>query len=172
MSTILYILWVWEAFPTAQGSPLPRLPPGSLVPIGNTTALNSEIAPIWMPSAKVRGTSDILYSCLLTISLSVYSAVHLNVPPRGTGRRWQYLQKAKWTMIGIFAPEVVLYTAFHQFYKAIQLQKSLNAIVKERPDGDGVQVCRVQTDKYISSHVSPPTDINMDMNIGLIRFEC
>lgn len=137
MSLAIYILWALRTLPATQGSPLPRLPPGSPVPLGNSTALNNDIAPAWMPSAKVRGTSDILYSCLLTISLSVYSAVHINVPPRGASRKWQYLQKAKWTVIGIFAPEIVVYTAIYQFYKARQLQKSLNTIATERQGGDG-----------------------------------
>lgn len=140
MAFVLYLSWVLHSLPATQGSPLPRLPPGSPVPFGNNTALNNEIAPAWMPSAQVRGTSDILYSCLLTISLSVYSAVHLNVPPRGSTRRWLYLQKAKWTLLGIFAPEVVVYTAIHQFYDALKLQKSLSKIVKGRHDKAATKV--------------------------------
>ncbi|ERF76547.1 hypothetical protein EPUS_05820 [Endocarpon pusillum Z07020] len=134
MSLGLYLLWVLKTLPATQGSPLPRLPPGSPIPLGNSTALNNDIAPAWMPSAQVRGTSDILYSCLLTISLSVYSAVHINVPPRGEGREWQYIQKAKWTVLGIFAPEIVVYTAIYQFHRALELQKSLTNIVKSRHD--------------------------------------
>src|SRR4051812_33110876 len=50
----------------------------------NHTALHSTIAPSWVSAPNIRGTSDILYSCLLTLFACIYTALHLNVPPRGT----------------------------------------------------------------------------------------
>jgi hypothetical protein len=91
----------------------------------NVTVLNEEPAPPWMPSPGTRGTADIIYSCVFTISLCVYTALHLNIPFEGEKRRWQYLRKAKWTFISILAPELVLYSAFDQFWTARGLYRSL-----------------------------------------------
>ena len=121
---ILHLLWF--AFRTIHCSPLPRLPNGATVPVGNLTLLNEQIAPAWMPPAQVRGTLDILYTCLITLTLCVYTAVHINVPPRGAGQWWWFLKKTKWTILGIFAPELVLFTVWDQFSRAIQLRNDLN----------------------------------------------
>jgi hypothetical protein len=127
MSTAVHLLWL--AYQTTHSSPLP--PP---IPLGNITQLNKDIAPAWMPPANFRGTMNILYTCLITLSLCVYSAVHINVPPYGASQRWCYLQKSKWTVLGIFAPEVVLFTAGDQFWKANQLRKALNKEAKRQFD--------------------------------------
>jgi hypothetical protein len=123
-NTILHLLWF--AFQTIHSSPLPLHPRGASVPVGNVTLLNEQTAPAWMPPATVRGTVDIVYTCLITLTLCVYTAVHINVPPRGAGPMWWYLKKAKWTFLGIFAPEVVLFTAWYQFHQASRLRKALN----------------------------------------------
>jgi hypothetical protein len=124
MGTILLLLWF--AFQTTHCSPLQRLPSGAPVPVGNVTSLNEQIAPAYMPSAPVRGTFDILYTCLITLTLCVYTAIHINVPPRRAGKIWWFLHKGKWTILGIFAPEVVLFTAWDQFQRAIRLRRLLN----------------------------------------------
>jgi hypothetical protein len=129
-STILHLLWM--AFQTTHSSPLPLHPRGVPVPVGNITLLNEQIAPAWMPPATVRGTVDILYTCLFTITLCVYTAIHINVPPRGASRRWRYLKKVKWTTIGVFAPELVLITAWYQFHQARRLRKALDNEFKKQ----------------------------------------
>jgi hypothetical protein len=102
------------------------------IPFENLTALNDDIAPRWVPSANSRGTADLLYSCAITLTLCVYTAIHLNIPGPGEPKWKQYARKAKWAAIGIFAPEVVLFTAWHQFWSARKLCRELNAIDKEQ----------------------------------------
>jgi hypothetical protein len=85
-----------------------------------------------MPAATVRGTVDILCTCLFTITLCVYTAIHINVPPQGASRRWGYLKKVKWTTIGVFAPEIVLFTAWYQFQQARRLRKALETEFKKQ----------------------------------------
>ncbi len=121
-------------YQTSHGSLLPLLQSRSSVPPENVTLANEETAPAWMPPAKVRGTVDILYSCLITLTLCVYTAVHINVSPRGVSQWWWYMQKSKWTALGIFAPEVVLFTAWDQFWKATRLRKTLNKEAKKQFD--------------------------------------
>lgn len=78
-----------------------------------------------MPPPKVRGTSDIIYTCVITISLCVYTAIHPNIPhPKN---RHQWVNRTGWVLTGILAPEYVLWTAFTQFWEARELVSFLNS---------------------------------------------
>jgi len=62
----------------------------------------------WKSGPNERGTLNILTTCLITLTLCVYSTIHLNIPEHGkTG--WIYLTKRKavWACVGLLAPEVV-----------------------------------------------------------------
>ncbi|TKA66839.1 hypothetical protein B0A55_08819 [Friedmanniomyces simplex] len=67
-----------------------------------------------------RGTYGILSTCLLTMALCIWTAVHLNM---GDGRSaWaQTGRKTGWLIIGLFAPELVAWTAFQQRKDAAEL---------------------------------------------------
>lgn len=99
------------------------------IPLHNNTALNHEIYNGWMSPPRTRGTSDILYTCLITISLCVYTAIHPNIPRPRSRRPW--LNRTCWVITGILAPEYVLWTAFNQHREARQLVSFLNAKYKE-----------------------------------------
>lgn len=47
---------------------------------GNRTTLRTQIAPGLVLNPTCRGTLDILWSCVLTITACIYTALHLNVP--------------------------------------------------------------------------------------------
>ena len=95
---------------------------------GNRTTLHTEISPPWVSSSETRGTSDILWSCLITLTACVYTALHLNVPPANEGKLRFYRRKSKWVAVALFAPELVLYCAFIQFFEAWNLVKELNEL--------------------------------------------
>jgi hypothetical protein len=80
----------------------------------NTNSTTIQWAPAWVPEPAARGTWSILYSCIFTLTLCVWTAVHLNLPPPHEPESKQLWRKTKWTLIAIFAPELVLYTAWHQ----------------------------------------------------------
>lgn len=83
----------------------------------------------WRPEPTFRGTFGILSTCLLTLGLCVWSAIHLNIPANEHEERpwdsicalsiwkkccdnnfkWpgQILRKVGWTALGFFAPELV-----------------------------------------------------------------
>lgn len=87
------------------------------VPVNNTS--------VWIPEPNGRGTWSILSSCLITISLCVWSAVHLNLPQhRKTSS--QHLRKFKWLVIGLIAPEVVAFVAWQQRYEARRLIEAIS----------------------------------------------
>jgi len=85
----------------------------------------------WQPQPTLRGTFGILSTCLVTLGLCVWSAIHLNMPARNEApwdfictfsvwkkarTRWpwklfawpgQGLRKISWTLLGFLAPELV-----------------------------------------------------------------
>lgn len=93
----------------------------------------------WVPEPQGRGTLSILYTCTFTLVLCVYTAVHLNIPPAGEPRRLQVLRKIKWMFIAIFAPEVVLYTAWSQFCTAKNFCREMDAIRADQGGGAAVK---------------------------------
>ena len=66
----------------------------------------------WQPNPQTRGTFDILSTCMITMLLCVWTAVHLNVSLPGTvwGPR---LRKVGWLVLALLAPEMVAYTAWY-----------------------------------------------------------
>ncbi|CAJ2506397.1 Uu.00g005270.m01.CDS01 [Anthostomella pinea] len=78
-----------------------------------------------------RGTTSLVVSCLLTLVLCVWSALHLNVPPRDQSR-WQALWlNVRWIVAGIYAPELVVFTAWRQWCSARLLQQLVLKLAKE-----------------------------------------
>ena len=95
---------------------------------GNHTTLKTQISPAWVSSPGVRRTSAILWSCIVTLTACIYTAIHLNVPlpHEGSGRfLWR---KSKWVALALFAPEIVLYCALSQLLEAQKFKKEMNIL--------------------------------------------
>lgn len=91
-----------------------------VVVFGNVT---NQTTP-WTPEPKGRGTWSLLSSCVITIALCAWTALHLNVPEHGTsGRQW--LRKTKWLLLGLTAPEMVVYVAWRQRQEAKRLLRDV-----------------------------------------------
>ncbi|KAF5231304.1 hypothetical protein FAUST_9342 [Fusarium austroamericanum] len=84
-------------------------------------------APAWVNSPNIRGTFDILQSCILTLIACIYTALHLDVPIK-TAWHELLLYKLKWTAITLFAPEISLYMAADQLQQAWSLRLKLRAL--------------------------------------------
>ncbi|KAF8535523.1 hypothetical protein BDD12DRAFT_751767 [Trichophaea hybrida] len=98
------------------------------VPLTNPT---SPSEPSYVAHTGRRGTVDVLLSCVITLTLCVYTSIHLNVSPRepifGIFRRfWVY--KFYWVLIAMFAPEFVLYAAYIQWRNARELCRLLKTL--------------------------------------------
>ncbi|KAF2826944.1 hypothetical protein CC86DRAFT_350141 [Ophiobolus disseminans] len=91
----------------------------SAVGIGNVDTTNTVG---FVQEDNQRNTISLLLSCLATLGLCVYSAVHLNVPRRGERYYQTLLRELLWCVIGLFAPELILYTAWRQLASARQLR--------------------------------------------------
>lgn len=112
------------------------LDPGSLEVLisqnkNNLTALQTIRAPGFVSSPEVRGTTDIVFSCVVTLIACIYTALHLNVPMQ-SGLLYNLILKGKWVFIGLLAPELVLYLAISQFLQARSLVKELNALLEKK----------------------------------------
>ncbi|KAK7424473.1 hypothetical protein QQX98_000438 [Neonectria punicea] len=90
----------------------------------DTNALRSNITSGWVDSPNVRGTFDILQSCVLTLVACIYTALHLDLPENSA---WYHVlwSKAQWVMLTLFAPEIVLYIAADQLQQAWKLRRKL-----------------------------------------------
>lgn len=97
---------------------------------GNKSALATVFISGWVPNPQYRGTSSVLWSCVLTVAACVYTALHLNVPENTTA--WACLTlKAKYALLAIIAPEITLFMAAAQLREAILLRKSMQTIIRK-----------------------------------------
>ncbi|KAF2463108.1 uncharacterized protein BDR25DRAFT_298659 [Lindgomyces ingoldianus] len=76
----------------------------------------------WRAEPHYRGSFGILSSCLTTMILCIWTAIHLNIPERGHTVK-NFLIKVGWLIMGIFAPEIIVWTAFQQRRDASDLTR-------------------------------------------------
>lgn len=97
-----------------------------------STKLNSsqltDFAPAWVSEPDGRGTWKVLSSCVVTLFLCVFTAIHLNVGPAGESTTGWWIHKCKWVGIAVISPELVLYSAGKQWFSAGRLSKKLNKL--------------------------------------------
>jgi len=96
----------------------------------------SEEVPLtgWYEPPNFRGTWDIIVSCVLTLTICVWSALHLNVPTEDSKLRDRNFKRFRWIILGLFAPELVVSTAFAQFLTARWLRREIRKDVKFRKE--------------------------------------
>lgn len=87
----------------------------------------------WQPEPNVRGTWSIISSCLLTLSLCLWTALHLNIPEHN-GNQYQRVRKFGWLLIGLLAPEMVACMALIQRRSALRITRALRAKFGEKPE--------------------------------------
>jgi hypothetical protein len=91
------------------------------------TVLSAPITPtpiqtVGFTSSTGRGTICLIESCLGTLSLAVYSVLHLNVDPSES--RWSRLaKKLKWMLIAMVWPEIVIWMAIGQWEVANEVRE-------------------------------------------------
>ena len=69
----------------------------------------------WEPDpTNGRGTWTILSTCIITLTLCVYTSLHLNVPAHNSSGTSTFFMKAKYVLFGLLAPEVIAFNAWRQ----------------------------------------------------------
>ncbi|ESA42303.1 hypothetical protein NCU05131 [Neurospora crassa OR74A] len=82
--------------------------------------------PNWVPEPDRRGTFNILSTCLVTLGLCVWTAIHLNVPEHKEGWVKQLVRKVGWMLMGLLSPEAIAYTAYQQYNQAQEISQAMN----------------------------------------------
>ena len=78
----------------------------------------------WVSEPRVRGTASLLSSCISTIALCTWTALHLDVPDKGVKRT--YLRKLRYLALALLAPELITMTAFVDWYVTRALTKEMH----------------------------------------------
>lgn len=97
-----------------------------------------------------RGTVSLVISCLLTLLLCVWSALHLNVPRYDEPLLSHFWVNIRWIITGVYAPELVVFTAWRQWSSA----KILGGLVRES-NGSGkltMRETRELADRWTMTH--------------------
>ena len=103
----------------------------------------------WVSDPNGRGTFSLVVSCLLTLSLCVWSAMHLNIPGTYHPTIQEFIRGIRWGVVGIFAPELVVFAAWRQYNSAT----ALKALVQDRI-AEAVTPCPSEQPSTKSSDVS------------------
>jgi len=92
------------------------------IPSLNTNTTVPEVG--YMAEPKGRGTVGILWSCLTTFGLSVWTAMHPNINPNPNApKKDRFLHKLFWAILAALFPELVLLRACSQWLEAKELQE-------------------------------------------------
>ena len=102
----------------------------------------------WHEEPKFRGTFSILTSCLSTLFISTWSALHLDIPDSEQSGFMRFLDKIGWLFIGLLAPEYLLLLAFNQYLAARALTKFAQKKLESRPSGSAPWFVRCRSFLY------------------------
>lgn len=88
------------------------------LPTPNTT----EVQPAWVPEPRGRGTFSLLLSCIVTLVLCIWTAIHDDVIPNPTFQK-RLTSKLAWMLLSLFIPEIVIAHAISQWKEARKLHR-------------------------------------------------
>ena len=88
----------------------------------------------WKDEPDFRGTYSILASCMGTLSICVWHALHLDIPGRGESGLKRTLDKVGWFLIGLLAPELLLWVAFQELQAAVCLTLDARRVLNNESD--------------------------------------
>ena len=95
--------------------------------------------PAFVSGPPVRGTLSIVWSCLTILVLCTWNVQHLNVPiqvkcknfsEKARHLYWSVCRKAKWMVITLLAPEVVMAKALEDLFSAMVSRKCMTVWAK------------------------------------------
>ncbi|KAL8776849.1 MAG: hypothetical protein Q9213_008110 [Squamulea squamosa] len=97
-------------------------------PTRNLTELHVQYAPSFVAEPNGRGTWSLLYSCIFTLALCLWTAFHPNVKSPEASKAAKYTLKWRWLAVAVFAPELGVLTAFKQFRQSRALAAELSRL--------------------------------------------
>lgn len=93
----------------------------------SSTSVNTQVG--WVHGPNGRGTASLVISCVVTLGLCAWSALHLNIPAKGEGQRQYWIRNVKWLLLGVFIPELVILAAWRQWASARELHREIRRIL-------------------------------------------
>ena len=120
----------------------------------NLTALRTQYAPPWVSESDSRGTWSLLYSCVFTLAVCVYTAIHLNIPAPEEHAAKQTLRRAKWVFAAVFVPEMGVLTAWQQWCWARKISTGLNKLKfdHDKSSSEPANQAEPPNDPYVEPH--------------------
>lgn len=106
---------------------VPKIPARMSIAVHGPTYVNDTLVG-YVSDPNGRGTLHILFSCLLTLSLCVWSAVHLDLPRQNESDTQYTLRYLKWSLLGLFGPELLIWVAWRQYISARVLTTSIHEV--------------------------------------------
>ena len=82
----------------------------------------------WTPQPDGRGTLDIIWSCVLTMSLCSWSILCMNFPAQNETRLQILWRKLALTALGLLCPEIIFEIALGQWLSARRSMTDINAL--------------------------------------------
>ena len=79
----------------------------------------------WTQTPNVRGSIDIIYTCIAIFFLGAWNVLHLNIPTALDTQRTIFFRKLKWMFIALCVPELVTGIAFNQWRFAWNIRRNL-----------------------------------------------
>ena len=86
----------------------------------------------WVPEPNFRGTWNIFSLCLSTMVISVWSAVHMDIPVRRSSMMGGFMTNALWMVAALFCPELLLLISFNQRTNAKTVLKHASEFLSTR----------------------------------------
>ena len=117
---------------TARAAPS-TLSPGIVLSNSSITVPPDYVGYVGDPNG--RGTASLVISCLLTLILCVWSALHLNVPRQDETMLQCFFIKLRWIITGVYAPELVVFTAWRQWCSAKILRDLIEDLQQRQTKG-------------------------------------
>lgn len=89
----------------------------------------TSVSQAWVNEPHGRGTWGLVQSCLVTLFLCVYTAIHLNIHAHQSMRR-SWLRRIVASLLACAWPEFMFVSALSQWLLAKELQSQLNCPVE------------------------------------------
>ncbi|KAI1738167.1 hypothetical protein F4680DRAFT_426308 [Xylaria scruposa] len=124
----------------------------------------------WVPSPDTRGTLDIIWPCLTTMALCLWSMLHLNLPAKDETYRTQFLRRLRWLVIAVLAPELPILFAFAQRSSARQSVEEMKKLPNGPPQWTISHGFYADSGGFVLDIVgSPPFPVTAKQMLYLIR---
>ncbi|KAK0102293.1 hypothetical protein ONS95_005916 [Cadophora gregata] len=117
----------------------------------------------WTSGPQVRGTFDILWTCISTLALCVWTAVHPNISCVSSGRR-AFMVRLGMMAVAVVLPEIIISAAWRQLKSAQWLRAEINALhmqtQKKRQNAEGGSLSNgvLSENELLRDPLLPPLD--------------